>query len=91
MLDHTPSSSSQRECHRKLHHQLICPNSSVWTQSLRKRLVLIQVWPREGSVCVCVCVCHPTQMGVGGVAGLIFFFKLIFSPKAILLFPKSQK
>lgn len=38
---------------------------------------------------VCVCV---TQLRWGWVAlQASFFFKLIFSPKAILLFPKSQK
>lgn len=48
LLDHTPRSSSQIERHRKLHHQLICPNvRSCLEAESEKAVGLIQSGPKE--------------------------------------------
>lgn len=69
MLDHTPSSSSQLERHRKLHHLPFCPNvSSCLGVESGKAVGLIPFWPKG------LCVCHPTPTGMGEATGLIFVF-----------------
>lgn len=53
MLAHSPSSSSQIERHRKLHHQLVCPTvSSCLEVKSEEAAGLIQFWPKEGAVCL---------------------------------------
>lgn len=53
LLDHTPRSSSQTERHRKLHHQLICPNvRSCLEAESEKAAGLTQFGPKEETMSV---------------------------------------
>lgn len=51
MLDHTPRSSSQIERHRKLHHQLICPNVHSCLEAESEKAVALVQFGAKGRGC----------------------------------------